>query len=265
MTWRLRRNEKRLSRFHRAAIVIQKALRMYIAKTLIMRVRKEASALLIQRCFRGMLGRTEYRKIQRELWAAKFVQRAYRGHLGRLKGYGRRMAIACQTRIAQRWRGVKARRVVEKLLRQRFNAALLVQCSWRTFRAKRLLHWLMFRNKCCINIQRIFRGYKGRRKATLEREKYIFSRSQSGGIEIGRRLLAEHKRAATRLQSELSLIDQEKSSIQTKLDELQADILVFEGEVSNLEREMHKITSFEREHPIKATGSGKYDLKEKKM
>jgi len=265
MAWRLRRNEKRLSRFNRAATVIQKSLRMLFAKTLLVKIRREASALLIQRCFRGMLGKKKYKNLQRELWAAKYVQRSYRGHLGRLKSYGRRMSIACQMRIARRWRGFKARRVVEKLVRKRFHSAIIVQCCWRKFQARRLLTMLTFCNKSCIKIQRVFRGYRDRRKASHEREKFIFSLSQSNGIELGRRLLAEHKLTATRLQSELSIIDREKSSIHVQLDELHADILAFEGEVSNLEREIHKITTFEREHPTTANGSGKYELKEKKM
>ena len=104
-----------------------------------------------------------------------------------------------QTRIARRWKGVKARWVVKKLLIRRFHSARLVQCSWRKFQARRQIAWLIYRHKFSISIQRICRGHRDRRKASNEREKYIFSRSQSGGIEIGRRLLAEHKRTATRL------------------------------------------------------------------
>jgi pimeloyl-ACP methyl ester carboxylesterase len=265
MEWRLRRNEKRLSHFHRAALVIQKALRMNFSKTIFSRIKKDASAILIQKYFRGMLGKKECIKIRHELWAAKLVQRTYRGHLGRSKSYGIRMAIACQSKIARRWRGLRARRVVQNLLKYRFNAATVLQSFWRKYKARCFLKWLRVCRRSSIYIQRVFRGYKGRRKAASERDMYIFSRSQCSGIEMGRRLLAEHKLSANRLRSELNIIDQEKNAIKVRLDELREEILSFEKNVSELERQMHKICIFEREHPTAAAGGGKFELKEKKM
>ena len=52
-----------------------------------------------------------------------------------------------------------------------------------------------------IVIQRVYRGHLGRRKARSERDKYIFSRSQSQGIEFGRQMLLEHKLHATKVSA----------------------------------------------------------------
>jgi hypothetical protein len=48
MAWRLRRNRKRLTRFQRAAGIIQKTLRAFMAKTMIARLKRQTSALTIQ-------------------------------------------------------------------------------------------------------------------------------------------------------------------------------------------------------------------------
>ena len=57
MSWRLKRNRKRLARFQRAAQVIQNALRVFMAKTMIHRLTKQTSALMIQRCMRLSKGK----------------------------------------------------------------------------------------------------------------------------------------------------------------------------------------------------------------
>jgi predicted nucleic acid-binding Zn-ribbon protein len=81
----------------------------------------------------------------------------------------------------------------------------------------------------------------------LERDKYIFSRSQNSGIEIGRQLLAEHKLHATKIQSELSLLNQEKNKLEKQIEFHLSEISTFDQTISDLEKKMHEVSKFERE------------------
>ena len=54
-----------------------------------------------------------------------------------------------------------------------------------------------------MNIQRVFRGFRGRARARYERDRYVFSRTQSRAIECGRQMLVEHRLMGTKLQSEV--------------------------------------------------------------
>ena len=91
-------------------------------------------------------------------------------------------------------------------------------------------------------LQRVYRGHLGRRRAQHEREKYLFSKSQAQGIEFGRQMLLEHKLHATRLQSEVQLLTQEKVGAEEQVEALLEEISEFEEAVAQLEREMHDLS-----------------------
>lgn len=242
MSWRLRRNRKRLSRFQRAARVIQNSLRVYMAKTMMTRLKRETSANHIQRCYRGMLGRSIFKDKQRELWAARFVQRMYRGSIGRKTSYFKRITKESQICIARVWRGHVVRGRVKKILAHRNFAATNFQSLWRRYLAITLASTLKLRRNSAIAIQRTYRGHLGRYKAQFERDKYLFSRSQSRGIEIGRQLLAEHKTQAMRLQSELSILEKEKSTLEERVHNIVEEINKFQSKAGSLEKSMQEVT-----------------------
>ena len=77
----------------------------------------------------------------------------------------------------------------------------------------------------------------GRRARNYEREKYLFARTMQG-IEFGRQMLLEHKHA-TRLQSEVQLLTQEKVGAEEQVEALLEEISEFEEAVTQLEKEMH--------------------------
>ena len=245
MSWRLRRNRKRLSRFQKAARVIQGALRVYMAKTMISRLRRQRSAMDIQRCFRGMLGRQIFKNRLKDLWAARLVQRSYRGALGRRTSYHRRISIKAEIDIARVWRGYVDRRLVNKMVSERNTAAINLQSLWRRCMAIERSHTLRKRNCCSITIQRLFRGHVGRKRADIERDKYLFSKSQSLGIELGRQMLVEHKVHATRLQSELSILNEERKSLESKVDSITNELYNFQKQARGLEKAMHEISIVE--------------------
>lgn len=247
MAWRIRRHKKRLAALDRSARVIQCALRCYMAKTMINRVRKEKAAMFIQRCMRGSLERKMYRMKKKELWAARFVQRTLRGHNARCISYSKRMERNAQINVARMLRGIAARRRFQAVLRRREWAAAKIQSLCRMHSASLLKKYHQRRRDASIVVQKLYRGHRGRKKAALERDKYIFSRSQNSGIEIGRQLLAEHKLHATKIQSELSLLNQEKSKMEKQIEFHLSEIGTFDQTISDLEKKMHEISKFERE------------------
>ena len=245
MSWRLRRNRKRLSRFQRAARVIQSSLRVYMAKTMIVRLKRNTSSTTIQRCYRGMQGRLLFMEKRKELWAARFVQRAYRGSVGRKTSYHRRIRRESQIHIARVWRGRTARKRVTEILLHRHFAATNFQCLWRRYLAIQFATILRLRRSSSIVIQKIFRGHMGRLKADNEREKYLFSRSQSRGIQLGRQMLNEHKSHATKLQSDLNILEKEKSALEDRVRNIAQEIANFQSKANSLEKSMQEISLVE--------------------
>ena len=265
MAWRLKRNRKRLLKLDNAARVLQGAFRVFVARTMLNHLKKERSALTIQRCYRGNQGRIHFCERRMELWAALFVQRVVRGHRGRCESYRQRLQRESQIRLAKRWRGTKARRLVLALIARRHLAATYMQCLWRRSKAKRTVAFHRERRYASIVLSRMYRGHLGRRRAEREREKYLFSRSQSSGIELGRQLLAEHKLHATRLQSEISLLDQDRRVAEERVDVLLEEIGQFEGDVEDLEKEMHALAKAERENAAVLKGNLKHKLRDQKI
>ena len=116
-----------------------------------------------------------------------------------------------------------------------------------------------------IIVQRVYRGHLGRRRARHERDKYLFSRAQSSGIEFGRQMLLEHKLHATRLQSEVSMLNQEKVAVEEKVESILEEISEFEEGVRTLEKEMHMLSKVETEASGVLDDQGRGELREQKM
>ena len=60
-------------------------------------------------------------------------------------------------------------------------------------------------------------------------------------------MLAEHKLHATKLQSELSLLNQEKDKMEKQIEFHLTEISNFERTVSDLEKKMHHLSKVERQ------------------
>lgn len=99
----------------------------------------------------------------------------------------------------------------------------------------------------------------------MERDKYIFSKSQSQGIEFGRQMLLEHKLHATRLQSEVSILNHEKMAVEEQTESLLEEISEFEEAVNTLEKEMHQLSKIETEALGVLDESTRLELREQKM
>jgi chromosome segregation ATPase len=95
------------------------------------------------------------------------------------------------------------------------------------------------------NIQRVWRGKLGRARARKERDKYLFSKSQSQSIEFGRQMLMEHKLHGTKLQSEVSTLTHDKIETEEAIQQVNQEINTFHNAVYNFERQMNELSSVE--------------------
>jgi pimeloyl-ACP methyl ester carboxylesterase/CheY-like chemotaxis protein len=247
MAWRIKRHKKRSAELDRSARIIQCALRCFMAKTAMSRLKKQQAATVIQSYTRGTFGRRIYQQKKMELWAAMLVQRAIRGHSGRCISYQKRMERKAQINLARMMRGMLSRRRFRAVLKKREYSATKIQSLWRMQAAIIMKKFHRGRRDASTTIQKVYRGHLGRRKAALERDKYIFSRSQNSGIELGRQMLAEHKLHATKLQSDISLLNQEKDKMEKQIEFHLKEISNFERTVSELEKKMHHLSKVERQ------------------
>lgn len=269
MRWRIKKNRKRLSRYQRAARIIQNSMRVFMAKTMMARLKRQISAITIQRYYRGVLGRYIFAEKQKEQWAARFVQRMYRGALGRRSSYNHRLSILAQIKISCCWRGFIDRKLVKRMLYDRNIAAIKLQSLWRRVQSLTIVRNMIFEKNAAITIQSVFRGHCARLQAAAERKKYVFSLSQSRGIEIGRKLLHDHRIHASRLKSELNILDTKKISLTKNVDEISKEMTRFELRAKELENEMHDVSALEirRNSTIYPSAKAAADIavREKKM
>ncbi|POM65314.1 Hypothetical protein PHPALM_18991, partial [Phytophthora palmivora] len=122
-----------------------------------------------------------------------------------------------------------------------------------------------------INIQRVLRGLLGRRRFIREREKFLFSKTQSQGLTFGKQLLLEYKVHGTKLQSDVALLAQEKSDVEAQAEKLVKEICEFDEGIRLLESELIALGQAETDN--NASGgvnrtlgeTAKWALREQKM
>jgi CheY-like chemotaxis protein len=265
MQWRVRRNRKRLQRLEGCVVQIQRCWRAYLARTLVARMRQQRAALTMQRWWRGCLGRKLADQKRREIWAARVVQKYWRGFSGRSMAWRMQAEERAARSIQRSYRGWRARRFVYMLRSARHEAATRIQTMFRRRQAMRSAWELRDKHNAAINVQRVWRGYLGRAKARKERDKYLFSKSQSQGIEFGRQMLLEHKLHGTKLQSEVSLLTKEKLETEEAVEAVLAEIATFEAGVRALEKEMVELSRAEAEAASTLDEESKAELRENKM
>ncbi|GMH55632.1 hypothetical protein TrST_g11590 [Triparma strigata] len=265
MGWRLKRNKKRLMRLDAASRIIQGAYRAHLAWQIIKKLREERAAQYIQRCYRGWKGRLEFLEKMRLVWAAQLVQRNWRGHAGREQFLRRRIESGAITHIQRVWRGFVSRRLVRQLHEARWKGACSMQSCWRKRKARQQAFLMRIKRNASMLIQRLYRGHLGRRRCAVERDKFLFSRSQSQGIAFGRQMLLEHKLHATKLQSEVSVLTQEKVKCEEHIESLLDEISEFEEGVKTLEKEMHQLSKIQTESEGVLDEEAKVELRDQKI
>ena len=235
-----------------------------MARVFVRNIKRKKAAAVIQKAYRGWIGRCDFLDQARRIWATQMIQRGWRGYLGRKWYFAYRLRIASAANIQRVFRGHLARQLVEGIKRVRNKAAGIIQALFRRYKSRKDAFALRLKRNSALNIQRAYRGHLGRRKAGAERDKYIFSRSQSQGIEFGRQMLLEHKLHATKLQSDVTLLTQEKVGCEEQVEALLEEISSFEEGVRTLEKEMHQLTRVEAESAAYMDEESRYALRDQK-
>lgn len=124
-------------------------------------LRRDAeSARRLQRIFRRRLLRRAFRRRNRRHLAATRIQRALRRIFGALFAYlSRRLLSLAATRLASRYRVVRAvRRIRER--RRRFNAAAVnIERVARGWRARRYVRWVRDKWRTATELTKVARGF----------------------------------------------------------------------------------------------------------
>ena len=232
MHWRVTRNKKKLLRLDKSALVLQRAFRAFIARTLVKRMRHKSAVMTLQRSWRGLVARREYSRMKKKDWAIRLVQRQWRGRAGRAIFTVIRIRKRAAIQIQRLARGHVARVFVAWKCQQREDGARLIQGAFRRRQATLVTMGKRAEKQGAVTIQRSYRGHLGRKRAKAERSRFLFSKSQSRGIEFGRQMLVEHKLHGTRLQSEVVLLSNEKAEAETK-------VAALVNEITDLEQGMY--------------------------
>ncbi len=151
------------------------------------------------------------------------------------------------------------------LVKRRDVAIAVIQALYRGWKGRKEAFHRKREKMAAISLQRIYRGYIGRNKASRERAKYMFSVAQSAGVEFGCQILLEHKLHATRLQSEVAVLSNEKIETEKVVDELLEEISRLEEGVATLESEMHQLGRVEVEAGVILDQDALFDLHEQKI
>jgi len=169
---------------------------------------------LIQKTYRGLLGRRRFRKFLAEyiarmkFRAAQLIQKIFRGYRGKIIGVMMKQ--------------------LKKLRLRKARAAVRIQCLVRGIIARAgVEHYKKniirdkIRKKAVVLIQKIFRGHKGREARAIEKELRIFEAKAKPLIDLIKRLEAESlaqgktiariEHAVKRSEDELFKIERELS------------------------------------------------------
>ena len=193
--------------------------RRYVKRKLaqeLMERQKGGAARHVQRVVRGHLGRQRVRGI-RQLNAAVFLERVYRGHLGR--------------RFAELKRQQNARAEKERL------AATLVQATWRMKMQFEEYRELQILQLAAIQIQRVWRGWLGRRRALRKRE-WESAAPGPDRLKLGLKLIEGSKEAFERQRQEIDALHRAQERAEARVSEIYAGLKENEEELSTLEREL---------------------------
>jgi pimeloyl-ACP methyl ester carboxylesterase len=265
MRWRQRRNKDRLRQMNRATLKIQKSARCMIARTVLLSLIFDSAALKIQRRLRGIYGRKKYREKLVALEFLIFLQRVVRTFISRLMHYRETKRREVQIEISKRWLGKIVRKAFKQLLHQTSRFVTKIQCFCRLFIARSVKKKLWKSWISCIALQRVSRGYLGRCKAREELKKYLFSRNQNTGIELARQMLTECRLHATKLHSEIVLLDKEKVFFEEQIEYTMSDISKCEHEVQSLESDMHRLCLLELDNSGTLPWKVKCEARENKI
>ncbi|GMI13015.1 hypothetical protein TrVE_jg4274 [Triparma verrucosa] len=216
-----------------AVIKIQKAMRGYLSRRRVLVMRQQevmqlilgSSANSIQRVWRGYLGRCEYLAKVR-LVSAMFLQRIFRGMLGR--------------------KAAKMERARLDEMRKRADASIKIQSTWKMKVAREEYRVLRIHLLASVEIQRIFRGLIGRRRAARVR-KWESTEPGADRLKLGLELINESKIAFERQSEEIDALHRAQEKAEARVSHIHVELKESERELGILEKELQDIDQIEKD------------------
>ncbi|GBG33418.1 Ankyrin repeat domain-containing protein 27 [Hondaea fermentalgiana] len=207
----------RLQALHRGRMGRERAEEVRVQA---LRDREEAQAVVnIQRVARGMLGRGKAR-IQLQERAATRIQSVCRGYLA--------------SRAARRARAEK-----ERIIREGISATK-IQSVWRMWRGREEFLHQRILNLAALQIQRVYRGVRGRRRANRKR---TWENAEPGPerLELGLSLIEDSKAAFSAQQEEIDALHRAQERAETRVSQVHAGLEESERELAILEQELRDV------------------------
>ena len=224
MSWRLRRNNRRLRRLHSAVTVIQRAYRVYRAGNIIRIMRCVKPIRIIQRAFRGWKGRMTYLSHVRAVECALHIQRVWKGYCMR-RTYRifllQTAAAVIIQKYVRRHLGKKFVWSVWRVCETRYRAASVMQAMVRRAFARAGSERRRKERSACNCIQRTYRGHRGRNnanKARTQKDSYISSKYISQGKDLVGQMQPDDVPHSNRLQNDVTLLSQEKFILEDQVN-----------------------------------------------
>ncbi len=229
------------ARLERAATIIERSRRGYVARVLTEELRKERERMralellrikctrLIQRIYRGFLGREAARRAREakefyELqWkCARKLQACWRGKLGRDKA-----------RVLREFRDYQ----------RAVNAATKIQSAWRGFRGKymgkvaaSLAGLRNLEQTAAKKIQSCFRAKQGREKAKEKRDALAETLKRMRAVQICQRIFRGHKgREKSAVQKALKKLEHRAKPLFAKLKNEEVELVVVKEKIEHVQ------------------------------
>lgn len=251
---------------NRNAIRIQKRIRGILGrikahKAAVLRqerIEKEAKALRIQAVARGMFGRRRFAEHKRIFLlklkgehSAVMIQKIMRAYLGR-KYFRRVQRWKCANKIQKTFRGYlgvlafKREKARIDLLKKKQRCASKIQSVWRMKVAKEEFRSLRIHMLAAIEIQRVYRGYNGR-KTMARRRQWESAAPGPERIKLGLQFIEESKVAFERQQEEIDALHHAQERAEARISHIHSELKESEKELVVLERELQEIDQIERD------------------
>jgi len=151
------------------------------------------------------------------LVSAAFLQRIFRGMLGRKAAHNERQRL--------------------EDMRRRHEASVKIQSTWKMKIAREEYRVLRVHLLASVEIQRVFRGRLGKKKAARVR-KWESTEPGADRLKLGLDLINESKIAFERQQEEIDALHRAQERTEARVSHIHAELKESEQELSILEREV---------------------------